>query len=174
MVLPLTLEAPGWYSPLPSASVPYWKSLTESSCAPATLTLLSHPVTPCFADWEHTNQSPSIQSLSLQNISTPSCLSKIFQSLAVFTHAIQKLKTALYWLPNKVSHPDFLFFMWPPGRISFHPPTTCSQDFPTLCSPSLYFFPLKFPMPPHCLLKSFLSSNVHSKSVSSMIPLFPA
>lgn len=48
MMLPLMLEAHESSSPLLSASVPYWKSPTESSRAPPVLTLLSRLVIACL------------------------------------------------------------------------------------------------------------------------------
>lgn len=70
---------------------------------------------------------------------------------------------------------DFFTCLWDRIIPSSPPPAnTHTQDFLTLCFPSHNFFSLKSSMPPLCLPKSFLSSTVCSKSVSSMMFLSPA
>lgn len=75
----------------------------------------------------------------------------------MFTHAIQKLKTALYWLPNKVSHPDFLFFLYVTTRQDqFSSPNYLFPGFSNPVLPFTLFLPPEISHAPSLLAKVFL------------------
>lgn len=106
--------------PLPSVSVSCWRSPTESSWAPPVFTLVSHPIIACLADCENVSISLLASNISAFKIFLHwVAYLKIFQSLAVFIHSVQKSQTALSWPPNKVNHHRLSYSLCTHQRGSF-------------------------------------------------------